>query len=196
MAISSLMLACFVAAGLGWWIVQAKIPEKIGGQIGSELDHWVRNAGLEVEEVLAVGRSRTKSSIIRDKVEKIYGQNILLVDIEGIKSDLESLPWIRSVAVRRFLPNTVKLELEEHRPIAIWRDEFGETRLIDERGELILSNDLNGFTNLPIISGRGAKDEVVGLFRRLIEQPQLIGRVSGAELVDERRWNVFLGWAN
>ena len=187
-----LAIACTLAGTLGWWVVESDMPGKAGQQILRMIDTATRSAGLEVKEVHAVGRLRTKSGDIRDKLENIYGQNILLVDISEVRKQLETLPWIRSASVRRLLPDGLRLQLEERRPMAVWRDPRGEPWLIDEHGEAIDVAVLEAFSGLPVITGSGARGAAAELFGLLIEEPELARRVSGAQLVDERRWNIFL----
>ncbi|MEZ5826040.1 MAG: cell division protein FtsQ/DivIB [Geminicoccaceae bacterium] len=188
----TLLLACLIATTVGWWVVNQNVAGRVGRVFAGELENWTRQAGLEVREVLAIGRQRTKSGDIRDKIENIYGQNILTVDISGVREQLEELPWVRSVTVSRMLPDSLYLRLEERRPIALWRDETGVARLIDEQGDVISVEELDIYADLPVVSGDGARVEVASLFHRLLDQPELVGRISGAELVEGRRWNLFL----
>ena len=189
---SVLVLSSVSAAMLGWWVVEKNMAAKFGTRVVAAVDEMTRSTGFEVKEVLAVGRQRTKSGDIRNKLENIYGQNTLLVDISTIKKQLETLPWIRSASVRRLLPDTLRLELIEREPMAIWRDPAGDPWLIDELGEVINVSDLQPFAGLPVVTGSGARYTVARLFGQLLEEPDLAQRVSGAELVDERRWNIFL----
>ncbi|MCB9943812.1 MAG: FtsQ-type POTRA domain-containing protein [Geminicoccaceae bacterium] len=186
------MLACSTATLAGWWAVSNNLAGQAGSVVLAKAADWTRSMGLEVKEVMAIGRARTKSGDIRDKIANIYGQNILLVDISEVRTQLESLPWVRSASVRRMLPDTLYLELDERRPTAIWEDENGVARLIDEHGEIIPVSDVGIFAHLPVVSGKGARTEVTALFRSLLDEPALVSRISGAQLVDERRWNVFL----
>jgi POTRA domain-containing FtsQ-type protein len=46
------------------------------------------------------------------------GENLLALDMGRVKRDLEMVPIIRSVAVERILPNTLRLRVSERDPIA------------------------------------------------------------------------------
>ncbi|MEZ5847892.1 MAG: cell division protein FtsQ/DivIB [Geminicoccaceae bacterium] len=188
----TLLFGCALAATTGWWIVSQNVAGRVLAALVGETVDWTRHAGLQVREVLAIGRQRTKSGDIRDKIENIYGQNILTVDISRVKARLEELPWVRSATVSRMLPDSLYLRLEERRPIALWQDGTGAARLIDEHGEVISVEELDIYRDLPVVSGNGARVEAASLFRQLLDQPELVGRISGAELVEGRRWNLFL----
>ena len=189
---AALLSACVASAALGWWLINADVAGSAYRQVTNSLDDMARSSGFRVSEVLALGRQRTRSGEIRAKIEKIYGQNILLVDIAEVRKDLEKLPWIRSASVRRLLPDTLELHLVERRPMAVWQAPDGVPKLIDERGEVIDVEDIAEHANLPVISGVGVREVASALFGKLLSEPALASRVSGAELVDERRWNVFL----
>ncbi len=55
---------------------------------------------------------------IREYAKVEEGENLFAVDLERIRRDLESVPMIRSVTVRRQVPDTLVIELEERAPTA------------------------------------------------------------------------------
>ena len=57
------------------------------------------------------------------------------VDLGRVREAFESLPWVRSAVVRRDFPNRLRVELQEHQPVAYWGGD-GETRLINSFGAL------------------------------------------------------------
>lgn len=48
--------------------------------------------------------------------------NFLTQDIDIIQKKLECLPWIRQVSIRMQWPDTLKIHVIEHIPVAIWND--------------------------------------------------------------------------
>ncbi|MBU3746456.1 MAG: FtsQ-type POTRA domain-containing protein [Burkholderiaceae bacterium] len=58
------------------------------------------------------------------------------LDLEGIREQVEQVDWVRKAQVRRVWPNALVLEVEEHRPMAIWNGD----RLINHHGELFTAN--------------------------------------------------------
>lgn len=55
-------------------------------------------------------------------LNELLGQNIISYDLDAHRDHLSKHPWIKSVEVRRKLPDEVTLVIEERRPVAIWND--------------------------------------------------------------------------
>jgi cell division protein FtsQ len=62
--------------------------------------------------------------------------NFFTVDLDTVRDSFERVPWVRRAQVRRIWPNTLRVGIEEHQPIALWND----GRLVNRQGELFLAN--------------------------------------------------------
>jgi cell division protein FtsQ len=157
--------------------------------------------GMRIADVLTEGRQRTSAGEIYRILEPYYGQNALSVDIAAIQQRLQSLPWVRDATVTRLLPDRLSAQLVEHRPIALWMPQVGPRvagqppagpALVSDRGDIIQVSELSPYRHLPILSGADAPAAAPDLLRLLQAEPELAERVTGAERVDGRRWNVFV----
>lgn len=74
---------------------------------------------VAAEEVLAVARNEVRG-------------NFFTVDIERLKQSLETLPWVRSVTIRREFPDRLAVQLEEHQALARWNG----SALVNTHGEV------------------------------------------------------------
>lgn len=63
--------------------------------------------------------------------ERVQG-NLFTVDIERLKSELEKLPWVRGVQIRREFPDRLSVAIEEHQALAYWN----EDELVNQQGEV------------------------------------------------------------
>ena len=63
--------------------------------------------------------------------EKVNG-NFFTVDIEQLKTELEKLPWVRHVQIRREFPDRLAVVLEEHDVLARWNSD----ELVNQQGEV------------------------------------------------------------
>lgn len=63
--------------------------------------------------------------------ERVQG-NLFTVDIERLKSELEKLPWVRGVQIRREFPDRLAVEIEEHQALAYWNAD----ELVNRQGEV------------------------------------------------------------
>ncbi len=70
-------------------------------------------------------------------------------DLQQLEQRLQEIPWVQTIKLRRVWPDRLRIEIKEHRAIAIWN----RTKLINEYGELFYPVDISGFETLPELSG-------------------------------------------
>ena len=61
------------------------------------------------------------------------------LDLRAARRAFETLPWVRQAVVRRDFPNRLKVQLQEHQPVAFWGEE-GDLRLLNSFGEVFDAN--------------------------------------------------------
>lgn len=166
------------------------------GQLESALDIAGRSVitqtgrlGLRVEEVLLEGRIHASLEQIRKAVGLRRGDPILGFDPEAVRARLTSMAWIRVATVERLLPDTVRVRINERRPIALWQHKR-HLRLIDPDGAVITDRALGRFAKLLIVVGDDAPKHASTLIALLAQEPGLAVRVSAAVRVGKRRWNL------
>jgi cell division protein FtsQ len=182
------MLAVGLSAKLAWRStpVQAGVAAVRGGALG-----MAASQGLVVRDVLAEGAVQTDRLALLQMLAQFKDQNILAVDIEEIRDRLGRLPWVREVSVTRELPDRLRVRLVEHRAVARWHDGTRQV-LVSETGGVIPVPAATRFGNLPLLFGKGAPQRAGELLRILDSEPELRPHVSYAQLVEERRWNVYM----
>lgn len=145
--------------------------------------------GLVVANIEVEGRETTEAAMIMAALGAERGTPILAVNPQRAREELEKLPWVRSAAIERRLPQTLYVRLVERRPLAVWQHE-GKHELIDHRGEVIPVRDLSRFSRLPTVVGDTAASHAPRLLEMLRSEPELARRVTAAIRVDKRRWNL------
>src|SRR5437763_603449 len=156
------------------------------------LDHAIAvsaGLGLVVADIEVEGRETTDAATIMRALAAERGTPILAVSPSRAKQQLESLPWVRSAAIERRLPQTLLVRLVERRPLAVWQH-GGRQELIDRHGEIIAVKDLAPFARLPTVVGEDAAVHAAKLRDMLASDPELAARVNAAVRVDDRRWNL------
>lgn len=148
-------------------------------------------AGLVVDNITIEGRGHTSRAEVAAILQPHMNASILTVDLTAIQRRLESLPWVRDASVERRLPDALHARIEEHKPLALWRD-GGRVRLVSEQGTVIPVTDVKPFVNLPLLDGADAPKHAQELFRLVATEPALARRVTAASRVGARRWNVYL----
>jgi hypothetical protein len=119
-------------------------------------------------------------ALIRTCAGVQVGDNLMALDLNRIRRDLEYLPWIRSAAVERVRPHMLKIRVTEREPIA-------QTTLYEPGGsdggirDVVFYFDADGYVMLPLEAHRmeAAASGFDGL-------PVLTG-VAGAELLPGRQ---------
>lgn len=158
---------------------------------------------LKVAQIRTTGNQRVSTDAIRSLLAGLGGENILLTDLEGWRARVLASPWVREVTLRRSLPSTIEVAIQEKQPIAIGRIN-GQLYLVDERGTVIdqyqpdyASLDLpivDGFTNDGAESG--ANQARAALAARVImalrQKPDVAGRLSQVDVSDVHNASVLL----
>ncbi|HVM78127.1 MAG TPA: cell division protein FtsQ/DivIB [Stellaceae bacterium] len=146
-------------------------------------------AGFSVEDVMVLGRDRTTVADILGALQVKRGAPILAASPVEARARLEALPWVRSAAVARLLPDTIAVEITERKPMALWQH-GGKFELIDEEGKVLPVEQLGQFSSLPVLVGEGAPEAGAELLAMLAEEPALRDRVAASVRVSDRRWNL------
>jgi cell division protein FtsQ len=85
----------------------------------------------------------------------------LALDLQQLRRDVAELDWVDSVRVSRVWPDVIRVRITEHQAAASW----GETGLLNVRGELFTTNSRHPYAELPRLSGPdGSEQDVARLY--------------------------------
>jgi len=125
--------------------------------------------------------------------------NFFTLDLGAARRAFESVPWVRQAVVRRVWPNHLAVQLEEHRPVALWADpgrtDPASDKLVNSHGEVFEANlgDVEDEA-LPTLRGpEAAAAQMLAMLGRL--QPVLApmeARIDALELSGRGSWRVEL----
>lgn len=155
------------------------------------IDAVGRASGFEVRGLELNGQHKTSISSIVATASLAPGASIFTVDGEGLRQRVEMLPWVERARVRKVLPGTVQLEIEEAEPYARWRTETG-VKLIARDGTVLSDTVSAQYFDLPLIAGQGANTAAEDAVALLDANPLYQIRTQAAVLVGERRWDLVL----
>ena len=123
---------------------------------------------LAVKTVELRGLSRVETAEVERKVADIRGENILLLPLDKYKARFAGHPRIRSIVLKKILPNKVLCTVEEREPVAlVYADKFYE---IDEEAMVLTSDELTDYMDLPIVTGLNRRSVKEGTY---CKDPQL-----------------------
>jgi cell division protein FtsQ len=140
--------------------------------------------------------SRNNVHTIRaNAMPKLHG-SFFTLNLAQAKAAFESVPWVRRATVQRVWPDTLRVQLVEHQPAALWRGEDGADRLVNTEGEVFEANtgDVED-DGLPTLAGPdGSSPRVLGLYRRLqpVFEQRLDAAIGTLEMSGRGSWRVEL----
>jgi len=139
--------------------------------------------------------ARNSVSTIRANAAPKLAGNFVTMDLRSVRRAFESVPWVRLAVVRRVWPNRLRVQLEEHRPVAIWGSESGAEKLVNTFGEVFEANvgDVED-DNLPTLAGpEGSSAHVLAMLARVEAGLAPLGaRVEALALSGRGSWQATL----
>ncbi len=112
---------------------------------------------LEIKKVKIEGLRFVSKEGLVERILKGEEKNILVFDTERARRLIEEEPFIRSASVRRILPDTLEVRVEERVPVAMVL--LDGLYLVDERGEIFKKYSVKDALSLPVITGLEGLDE-------------------------------------
>jgi cell division protein FtsQ len=124
-------------------------------------DCFTQSAFFNIKKIEISGQNRTSNSEILDQSELKTGKNILKINLFLIEKKIMSLPWVKSVSVKRQLPSTLVISIVEHQPLAIVKIENLSDILINTHGQPFkeYNPEKDQLEHLPVISGLSLTSE-------------------------------------
>lgn len=149
------------------------------------------DAGITVDQIIIEGAFQTPKEVIYEASGVTIGEPLLATNINAIKDQVEQLTWIKVATISRRLPDGVLINVEEHRPAALWQLD-NKLWVLSDEGVRITDLGLEAFADLPMISGIGADQELEGLLNAVSLNIDLFNRVETASWIGGRRWDLIL----
>src|SRR6187549_3248707 len=76
-------------------------------------------SSLQIGHMVVRGHERLSTGEVLALVEGLRGQNILAVKLDEWQQRLLSSPWVETATIRRVLPSTVEISIQERRAMGI-----------------------------------------------------------------------------
>jgi len=175
--------------GAGAWLTVSSEGLRLMNLASEAALNFSAQAGLRVDNILVTGRKRVSRMALERALLARRGMPIVSFDPYAAKTRLEKLTWIRSVTVERRLPDTLLIDINERRPLALWQLR-GRLALIDVDGRVITRWKLKRYWRLPLVVGAGAAKHAAAIIRSIHAYPPLNERVQALVRVSNRRWDI------
>ena len=145
-----------------------------------------------VEQLLIEGPFQRVTPVqVEAAVAPELGRGFLSADLESMRRRIEALPWVDTARLRRSWPNALVVHVTEHRAAARW----GDSGLMNERGELFAERPPHAFPELPRLAGpEGSERQVASFYLALRESLDSAHLEIDSVTMDERgAWRLTLG---
>lgn len=111
-------------------------------------------------------------------------------NLQNIRKLVEAQPWVRKASIQRAWPNGLRIQIEEHTPLATW----GESRLVNTFGEVFSANlaEAGDERNLAELNGpAGSEAMVAKMYVKASERLKTLGMwPEKIELSDRYGWSM------
>ena len=154
-------------------------------------DHIVKKVEefFLVKNIETIGRERASKPKLSSILKNYQNTTLLSLDLESIQLEVEKVPWIKKVIIRRILPNKLSLTIEEFIPRAVWvrgRDRF----VLDKNGYLIEKIFDQEYKNYFTVKGAEADLNLMMLVESLENFPEIYNQIDYANFIGRRRWDL------
>jgi cell division protein FtsQ len=138
-------------------------------------DYATTSARFEVQHIIYAPTEHVDDDSLRELLAVEPGTNILACDLEQLSERIAKHPWVALVTITRNLPDTLEIEVTEHRAMALVL--AGRFYLVNDHGRAFKRVERGERGELPIITGidreaiAAAGDEPVA---QLVEALELV----------------------
>jgi cell division protein FtsQ len=154
----------------------------------------LRHPSFAVSAITVEGDvSHNSAATLRANVAPRLAGNFFTVNLKAARDAFQAAPWVRQAVVRRQFPNRLRVQLQEHRAVALWGDH--ESRMVNSFGEVFEANagDVES-DDLPRLAGpEGQSREVLAMYQALVPLLEPLDlAVARLALTTRGSWNLEL----
>ena len=147
--------------------------------------HW------PVKSVHIEGKFRhLQPAQLQDEVAPLAGAGFFAMNVGEIQEQVQQLPWVDQVSVRRVWPDQLTIHVREQQPVAHW----GERAFLNPRAQVFEPRQTIELEGLPRFEGpEGYEQRVLVMYQRMQEMlKELKLGVDSVRLDARRTWQVRL----
>ena len=178
-----------IVSAAGWWLIQPGNADALGAGARNAFMSATAGLGLTVENVYSTGHREAKPAAILAALDIKRGDPILGFAPDKARARLLALDWVESATIERRLPDTIRIQIVERQPFALWQHEQ-RIQTVDRIGTVINARDVPRFGHLPLIVGASAPHHAPALFDTMSSEPAILRRLVSAVWVGSRRWDL------
>ncbi len=182
---------CTFALWIGAWLYLSGGFERAGHWSQQRFETISADAGFRVNNVLVEGRKYSDASVILAIVNVKKGDPLFIFNPQNAQDLIKQVSWVDDALVERRWPDTIYINITERKPLALLQSDKN-LKLLDSKGEIIVTNNMQRFADLVMVSGSGAAEKSPELIGNLIAEPSIYERTETARRIGARRWDIRL----
>lgn len=121
----------------------------IGGRAG--WGYLTTTPRLALAHIEVVGAQRAPAGDLLERARLVRGLNLVTLNTWDVERDMASNPWVKSVRIERHWPNRLRVNVVEHRPIALVA--LGDLYVVNAEGELSKRLEADDTVDVPLLTG-------------------------------------------
>ncbi len=150
------------------------------------------------DQIIVTGNHFVSRAAILEKFYADRGRSVLRVPLAERRRAIEEIPWVEQATIERLLPNHVRVELVERKPVAFLRLP-ADLAMVDAYGVILDRplDDTAGEFHFPVVTGiteatpRAERDQRMQLYSQFMKEidlarPGAADRVSEVDLSDSK----------
>ena len=146
---------------------------------------------FKIENIEIINNYLISANTIDEKMNKIYGKNILFIKRKDIQSLLSSIDFLKKIEVRKKYPDTIIIKVYETKLVAVLFKK-DQKYLLDSSSNLIPFNTNDLLKNLPSVFGEGAEKNFINFFKKLEKNNFATKRIKNFYYFQIGRWDIQL----
>ena len=150
-----------------------------------------KNFFFKIKNIEIINNYLISTNIIDEKMNKIYGKNILFIKRKDIQSLLSSIDFLKKIEVRKKYPDTIIIKVYETKLVAVLFKK-DQKYLLDSSSNLIPFNTNDLLKNLPSVFGEGAEKNFINFFKKLEKNNFATKRIKNFYYFQIGRWDIQL----
>lgn len=121
-----------------------------------------QSAYYRAKRLVVSGNQRLSDAEVLAQAGLAPGVQILKLNLGQVHQRLLAHPWIKAAEVGREIPDTLRVTVREHQPLAVVDMRMGRRYLLDNAGHLFKSWDATDPQDLPVVTGLAYRDLPIG----------------------------------
>ena len=166
------------------WLNWLMILAGAGIVLAAATKAYLTLQAVPVQQITVTGElAHTQMEMVQEMVQPALAGGFLRADLQRIREQLQSLPWIYEATVRRKWPAELEIHVVEQLPIARW----GEDGFLNHEGAIFHSARSGAWEALPLLQGpEGSAGSLMATYRRMVAMLSPLGINLEQLVVDER----------